>query len=130
MIYGPLVRTTIDMAGAKRRSISAHSSPSTRTLQRTRPSVEDVEVSSDVIAQDHATGPGRGLDDSNIIFPVAAQHSVEQANGDKNRKGSTVDKVNRHMTRGARHGRTDKSINYDMKCKFRSRTFVGSSVVC
>ena len=99
---------------------------STRAPKRPRPSVEFVEVSSDTAEEKPSKAIMRGLSVKNRLPKM--QQSVEQLDdgdgaGDNNNDNDDREKAtnedSRHMTRGARHGRTDARIKYDSKCKPR-----------
>lgn len=110
------------MAGRKRKSADSASprqTPApTRPSQRVKPSVEFVEISSDDGPQQPALGGVlRGLSQNNVLQTPKTQQSVEPTDDDDDELPE-LDKENQHMTRGRRHGRTDKPINYDARCRW------------
>lgn len=105
------------MPGTKRGADSSGTSPRkrralTKSSQRVKPSVEIVEVSSESEVQPRLSGVLRGLDRRNVINATKQSMEPDDDVDDRDGMNGSV----RHMTRGARNGRTDDRMKYDMKC--------------
>lgn len=113
------------MPGNKRGADSSSTSPRkrralTKSSLRARPSVEIVEVSSESDVQPRLSGVLRGLDTRNVISAAKPSPELDDVGDDDGR--DEVSGSVRHMTRGARNGRTDDRTKYDMKCTKRLST--------